>query len=184
MNRWILTLALTAAAALPAQDIDLLKFDNLRSKATDVQEVNLTEPMLKMAAGFLGGGDPKQDSNRKLIDGLKGVFIRSFKFDREGQYSGADVDGLRKQLTGSGWQTVVDVRSTRGQGDNAGIYMRTDGARMTGLVILSMQPKELTVVNISGSLDPSQLQALSGTLGIPNFNIGFDQNKDKKSKEE
>jgi hypothetical protein len=184
MKRWILTAAMAAPALAFGQDINLLQFDALKSKASDTVEVNLSEPMLRMAVGFLSDNDAKQADVKKLVGSLKGVFVRSFKFDKEGQYSAADVEALRNQLKGAGWQSMVDVHSTKAGGDNAGVYMRTDGKQMTGLVVLAFEPKELTVVNISGSIDPAQIQALSGTLGIPNFSVGFDQKgKGDKKKE-
>jgi hypothetical protein len=186
MKSWIMTIALAAAPLVAvAQDINLLQFDSLKSKATDTVELNLSEPMLRMAMGFLSDSDAKQADVKKLVGGIKGIYVRSFKFDKEGQYSTADMDSLRNQLKGAGWQSMVDVHSSKTGGDNAGIYMRTDGKQMTGLVVLAIEPKELTIVNISGTIDPAQIQALSGTLGIPNFNVGFDQKgKAEKSKEE
>jgi hypothetical protein len=35
--------------------------------------------------------------------------------------------------------------------------------------VLSAEPKELTVVNIDGPIDPEQLSELSGHMGIPRF---------------
>ena len=175
MKLWILTFALSAAAG--AQDINLVQFDVLKSRASDTVEVNLNEPMLGMArvaAGFMNDNDPKQADMKKLIGGLKGVYVRSFKFDKEGQYSTTEIEALRAQLKGAGWQSMVDVHSSKISGDNSGIYVRSDGKQMTGLVVLASEPKQLTVVNISGAIDPAQLQALSGTLGIPNLNFGFD----------
>ena len=182
MQRSILIIAMAAGTLIWAQDINLLQFDSLKSKASETTEVNLTEAMLGMAGGFLSDSDPKQADVKKLLGGIKGIFVRSFKFEKEGQYSSVDIDGLRNQLKGAGWQSMVDVHSTKEGGDNAGVYMRTDGKKMTGLVVLAFEPKELTVVNISGTIDPSQIQAVSGTLGIPNFSVGFDQ-KGKKGKE-
>jgi hypothetical protein len=189
MKRWILTIAIAAPTLMCAQDINLVQFESLKSKATDTVEVNLTEAMLGMAGGFLSDSDPKQADVKKILGGIKGIFVRSLKFDKEGQYSTSDMDAIRTQLKGAGWQSMVDVHSTKSGGDNAGVYMRSDGKKMTGLVVLAFEPKELTVVNISGTIDPSQIQALSGTLGIPNFNVGFDKGKggdkkDDKKKEE
>jgi hypothetical protein len=131
----------------------------------------------------MSDNDPKQADIKKLIGGLKGIYVRSFKFDKEGQYSATDVEALRAQLKAAGWQSIVDVHSRKAGGDNAGIYMRTDGKQMTGLVVLAFEPKELTVVNIAGSIDPAQIQALSGTLGVPTFHVGFDgKGPEKKSK--
>jgi len=35
--------------------------------------------------------------------------------------------------------------------------------------VLSAEPKELTIVNIDGPIDPEQLSELGGHLGIPPF---------------
>jgi hypothetical protein len=169
-----------ALGMMHAQNIDLGQFEGLRQKASKTVDVNLTEPMLKMAAGFIGkaDNDPEAAQVKNLIGGLKGVFVRSFKFDSPGQYSAADVETIRKKLTGAGWQSLVDVHSNKPGDDNAGVYVRTNGKQMMGMVVLAMQPLELTIVDITGAIDPAQVQALSGTLGIPNFNVGFD-NKSK-----
>ena len=180
MKRWILTIAITAVAG--AQDINLLQFDILKGRASDTVEVNLNESMLRMAAGFMSDNDAKQAEVKKLVVGVKGIYVRSFKFDKDGQYSTADVEALRTQLKAAGWQSIVDVHSSKTGGDNAGIYMHTDGKQMTGLVVLAFEPKELTVVNISGSIDPAQIQALSGTLGIPNISGLDGKGQEKKSK--
>lgn len=180
MKRWILLFVLAAEAA--AQDINLLQFDNLKSRASDTVEVNLSESILRMAAGFMS--DKDEADVKKLIGGLKGVYVRSFKFDKEGQYSMAEIEALRTQLKGAGWQSMVDVHSSKTGGDNSGIYVRSDGKQMTGLVVLASEPKQLTVVNITGSIDAGQIQGLSGTLGIPNFHAGFNgKGPGKKSKE-
>jgi hypothetical protein len=179
---WKMTIAAgLVLGIMQAQDIDLSQFDSLRQKASKTVDVNLTEPMLKMAAGFIGAdNDPEAAQVKNLVSGLKGVFVRSFKFDSPGQYSTADVEAIRKKLIGPGWQSLVDVHSSKPGDDNAGVYMRTDGKQMTGMVVLAMQPLELTIVNITGVIDPAQIQALSGNFGIPNFNVGFDKNSKAK----
>jgi hypothetical protein len=186
MKGWILVAAISgaAAAAAQAQDIDLRQFDNLKSRASDTVEINLSEPMLHMAAGFMDGNDPKQADMRKMLGGLTGVHVRTFKFDKEGQYSAAEVNALRTQLQGAGWQSVVDVHSAQAGANNAGVYARTDGKQVTGLVVLALEPKQLTVVDISGIIDMTQIQALSGKMGVPSFNAGFGlKAPEKKAKE-
>lgn len=172
MKRLILAVMTIAAGAM-AQDINLMQFDDLKTKASDTVDVNLSEPMLHMAAGFMDQNDPKQADMKKIMAGLTGVHVRSFKFDKEGQYSAAEVNALRTQLLGAGWQSTVDVHSSKTGGDNAGVFTRTDGKQLTGLVVLAFEPRQLTVVNISGVIDPAQIQGLSGKMGIPSFNAGF-----------
>jgi hypothetical protein len=49
-----------------------------------------------------------------LVANLRGIYIRSFEFDKEGAYTSAEVEALRSQVHGSAWSRVVGVRSERG----------------------------------------------------------------------
>jgi Domain of unknown function (DUF4252) len=69
------------------------------------------------------------------------------------------------------------VRSEK-SGDNAEVYIKTDNKKIGGLVILSTEPKELTIVSIEGSIDPDQLNELGGHFGIPK--LDSDSHKNSK----
>jgi len=59
----------------------------------------------------------------------------------------------------------VQVRSrTR---ENVEIYTDMRGEAIAGLVIISAEPRELTVVNIVGPIDLDRLADLEGKFGIP-----------------
>jgi hypothetical protein len=47
------------------------------------------------------------------------------------------------------------------------VWLRNEGGKMTGLAILASDPRELTVVNLVGSVDPSAIADLGGSFGIP-----------------
>jgi len=84
-------------------------------------------------------------------------------------------------LKGPDWMKVVNVESTRRRGgDNVGIFVRTDGKQMSGLVVLAFEPEELTVVNIVGVIDPAQVRALGGKFGIPSIWGDGDRRRDKR----
>ena len=55
-----------------------------------------------MAAKFLGN-DPEEAEVKKLIGDIKGVYVRGLKFEKEGEYSLADVEAIRSQLQGPSW---------------------------------------------------------------------------------
>jgi Domain of unknown function (DUF4252) len=148
---------------------EMINFDSLKSKADETVEVNLDGNLLRMAMGFLNDKKPEEAEARKLIGGIKGIYVRSLKFDKPGMYSTADVERVRAMLKGPQWSKVVNVESTRKGGDNVGVYVRTDGNQMMGLVVLAFEPEELTVVNIVGVIDPAQVRALGGKLGIPSL---------------
>jgi Domain of unknown function (DUF4252) len=169
--------AILGAASLAAQQQqsqfqDMIKFDQLAPKASKTVEVNLDGNMLSFVKNFLSDNKKDEAEAKRIIGKLKGIYVRSLEFDKEGEYNEADVESLRKQFSGPGWQKMVDVREKGKNGDNAGVYIRTDGKEMSGLVVLSFEPKEVTIVNIVGVIDPSELRALGGKAGIPNIDIG------------
>ena len=173
---YALGLSLFVAGGLGAttargQDPARLKLDHLErlaDKADEVTDVNLDGAMLKLASKFMDEDekDPEEAKVREMIKKLKGIYIKSFEFDKEGQYTDADVESIREQLRGPGWKKMVNVRSKRDK-ENAEIYVLGDEDNMLGLVILAAEPKELTVVDIVGPIDLDRLSELGGHLGIP-----------------
>ena len=71
---------------------------------------------------------------------------------------------MRAQL-GANWNKIVDVRSrTR---ENSEIYTFTRGDAIAGLLIITAEPRELTIVNIVGPIDLDRLSDLDGQFVIP-----------------
>lgn len=176
-------LILMLAAHASAQDVvKLIDWDRLAAKATENTNINLDSNLLGLAKGFLGGkGEDAKAKN--LLERMKGVYIRSLEFAKEGEYAMADIDAVRNKLTSMNWSPVVDVKSKR---ETTGIYVKTDGKTISGLVILAAEPRELTLVNIVGNIDPSELQALGGKFGIPSIHMqgGGDKKKALQAQEE
>jgi hypothetical protein len=122
--------------------------------------------MLQLASRFLSKDDPDQVHVKQLVSKLKGVYVRSFEFDKDGQYSKGDVEAIRSQLKTPSWTRIVGVKSTKG-GDNSEIYLKRNGDQVAGLVLINAEPKELTIVHIDGAIDPAELSELGGHMGIP-----------------
>lgn len=179
--RCALALALALPSlAFPAWCADAIKwpvsFDRLAKQAKESVDVTLDASMLQLASGFLEKDDPEQAQVKKLVSKLKGVYVRSFEFDKEGQYSMADVDSLRAQLTG--WSRIVGVTSTKGE--NTGVYLKKNGDQIEGLFIIDAEPKELTVVHIDGPIRPEELNELGGHMGIPKIGTLHGSDKDTR----
>lgn len=164
----IATIAL-AAAMLPAwaQEIKLpVNLDALAEKADEAVTVTMDKSMLQFAARFLKDKDDEEADVRKLIAGLDSIYVRSFQFKNEGEYSMADVEGVRSQLRSPAWGRLVGVRSRHG--DNVDVYFKDGGnGSLGGIVVIAAEPRELTIVNIIGTLDPEKLADLGGEFGIP-----------------
>ncbi len=160
------TLLLAGGLLTHAQDFhNLIPFDQLQPKAHETVEVNLDGNMLAIAKKFLSASNPEEAEAKKLLEGIRGIYVRVLEFRKEGEYSMADVEKVRAAVKGPGWQRVVDVRSS-GKGDNAGVYMKSDGNEIQGIVVIAAEPRELTFVNIVGNIHPDQLRKLS-KLGLP-----------------
>jgi len=160
-------LLLASAAAAGAQDIKIPPdIEKLSAKAKETVEVTMDGPMLRWASKFLSADDPEEKKCARLVANLKGIYVRSFEFDKEAEYSAAEVEALRSQVRGPGWTRVVGVRSEH-DGDNVDVFFKLEGDKMSGIVIIAAEPKELTFVNIVGPLELDQLADLGGEFGVP-----------------
>lgn len=166
-------IVLFAIAMIPAvaQDIKFpASFEKLAAKAEETVDVTLDSSMLQLAGNFLSSEDADQARAKKVVGGLKGIYVRSFQFAKEGEYTDADLDAIRSQLGGPGWTRLVTVRSKK-KGGNADVFLKKDGERVAGMVVVAAEPKELTVVNIVGPINLEDLGALGGQFGVPKINV-------------
>ena len=167
MRKFVVAALLTLVAALPlsAQQINL-DFPGLADRAEEVVDITLDATMLRMAAKFFSGKNADERAIKDMISGLQGIYVRSYQFAKEGEYDRALISRIKSQL-GATWKPLVTVRSKKK--DNVDIMANMVGDRITGLVILATEPREFTVVNISGPIDIERLAELEGQFGIPEF---------------
>jgi hypothetical protein len=163
--------AIVARAQGPKLQIDQL--DQLANKASETVDVKLDERLMLTTAKFFPG---KDDADiREVLKGIKGIYVKSFTFEKEGEYSQVEVESVMSQLRASTWSKVVAVK-TKG-GDNVQVYLNMIGDQITGLAVLSIEPKEFTVVNIVGPIDLEKLSKLEGQFGVPDLGIETDKKK-------
>ena len=165
MRKFIITLTLTLTLAVPASAQRLnLDFPGLADKAEEVVDVTLDATMLRLAAKFLSGHDADERAVRDMINGLQGIYVRSYEFAKAGEYDRSLIDRVKSQL-GPTWKPLVTVRSKTKENVNIMADMRGD--KVTGLVIIAAEPREFTIVSIEGPIDIDRLADLSGQFGIP-----------------
>jgi Domain of unknown function (DUF4252) len=164
MALFLLVLLVGGCAAI-AQDVKFSPdLERLAAKASEVVDVNMDRRMLEFASKFMEADDDAEA--KALIKNLRGIYVKSFEFDKTGEYSPADVEVFRSQVRGPQWSKVVTARSKR-DGENVEVYFRLDNGVSQGLAIIAAGPKELTLVSIDGPIDPAQLSLLGGQFGIP-----------------
>jgi hypothetical protein len=166
----LLALPALASAADPGR-LQLPDFSALAKRATQSVDISLDPSLLRLASGAINSdSDGNGAAVNGLIQGIKGIYVRSYTFDNPGEYSQADVKAVQAQLLAPGWQPIVSTHDLK-QGSHVDIYVLRSGNRTDGLVILAAQPKQLTIVNIVGSIDLAKLAQLQGQFGVPKVGL-------------
>ena len=162
----LLLTALVAPQAALAQGarLQLDHLNRLADKAKETVDVTADMAMLKQAAGFLAGKGTDTQKLQQMLEGITGIYVKSFEFDGPGAYTESDIDVIRKQLSGPGWSRIVSVREKQ---ELTEIYFWREKDTNGGMVEISAEADELTVVNIVGRVDLASLAAL-GPM-IPNL---------------
>jgi len=159
-----------------------LKLDDVAAKAKEKNEIDLDGPALKMALSGLsqasakGGKTAKDGKESKetpleskipaLLSALTAVHVRNYAFEKPGAYAESDLDAIRKQVgDGSGWMRVVRVKD---KGESTEVYLLNHGDEIAGVLLMVAEPKELTVVNVTGAVTMAQMKE------VVNSNIKFD----------
>lgn len=175
-------LVLAPALVANAQDsrIQMGSLDHLAAKASQTVDVNIDERLMRMAARVFS--DKKEDERevKQLIANLKGIYVKSFEFETDGQFAATDVETIRTQLRAPGWTRLVNVTSKK-EG-MLEVYLLFNGEQIGGLAVLHTDDRELTVVNIVGPVDLDKLAKLEGQLGVPE--LGIESPKPKAKNDE
>jgi len=149
--------------------LEMGQLDKLGATASESVDVNIDERMMQLAAKFLSSKDPDEAKVKEVVNGLKGIYVKVFEFEREGGYTPADLASIRSQLTGPNWTRFLNFKSKK-EG-NMEVYLMSNASVIGGLVVLANEPKELVVINILGPVDIDKLTQLSGQFGIPDLEI-------------
>jgi hypothetical protein len=158
--------ALSAAAQNDTPPFPVALEKELAARASKYTEVSMDKKMLTFAGKFLSKDEADDIEAKQIIDKLDGIYVREYDFDEPGQYTAADLELIRRQFKGSEWSPMVRERSKNGEGDSD-IYMKIVDGKMQGMFVLDSESKELDMVYIAGTLDPSELSKLDGNFGIP-----------------
>jgi hypothetical protein len=137
----------------------------LAARASDVTEVTLGKNMLGFAAKFMNDKDSDEVATRHLIEGLDGIYVRSYEFDKDGQYSVEEIEKLRKYFETSEWSPIVRERE-RKSSETTDVMVKLVNGEPHGIFILTAEPKELTIVLILGPIRMEDLGKLKGISGL------------------
>ena len=168
----VLLLLLGAAVNSQAQNakLQLDQLDALGGRASQTTEIKLDEHLLRITQKIFSGKDPDEQQIKEILANLKGIYVKSFQFEKENEYTPAEVESVLSQLRGGGWNKIVGVTSKK-SGNNVDVYVMTLGDQISGMAVISIEPKELTIVNIVGPINLDKLSELEGSFGVPDLEI-------------
>jgi hypothetical protein len=129
--------------------------------ASDVTDVNLGPDMLGMVSGKHGGNVARK---------LNFMVVRTYEYPKPGMYNPADVDVYRQKLKAGNWNCFIHTHESR-TGESTDICNRAlPNGQGNEMVILTVEPKELTFIHMSGNGSLADLGKL-GSLGGYGGNI-------------
>ena len=169
MKLFLPLLLLAPLAAAQSDPLLPLDWAKISANAKERTEVTLDGATIRSIARLLAlDKDRDGEELKKLLAGLEGVYVHSYEFAEEGQYPKAEVDAARERLRQANWSRVVQSLNNE-RNENTEIYLKNQtGAKdSSGLVVLCAEARELTVVHISGKIDPKDLDKVGDALDIP-----------------
>jgi hypothetical protein len=124
-------------------------------------EVNIKGSLLRLLAGSEVSDDPELGS---VLKRLLAIRVETYELDSlsAGGYE-KTADRVAKSLEARGWETIV---SARDKGERAKVCVRTEGDRIVGLFVISVERDEAAFVNIVGDVNPDEIGKLGRDLNI------------------
>lgn len=168
MRRFMTVAWMLTAATCFAQQIDLKSLDKLAAKATEKTEINMDEAMLKSASGFLDEKKADEGLAKKASRDLKGITLRSYEFDKKGAYKLDDLKSLMNQLKAPDWKLFLKSEE---EGELTQIWMHYTKGVGDGMLLISAEEEELTVINAVGSTNLADFGALGALGSLSNLSV-------------
>ncbi|HEV2215320.1 MAG TPA: hypothetical protein VGR64_08535 [Terracidiphilus sp.] len=140
----------------------------LNAQAAMKTSFTLDRTLLQVAAGFL---PDSQEDDRRVINKLDGVSVHFLRFGSGGIPDEDAVAAIRAGYHVRGWKHVVTSTDRGGPVHNqtTDVWVVLDGMNVRGAVVMAETPQTLTLVTISGNINPVDLLHLRGHFGIPRF---------------
>jgi hypothetical protein len=154
MQLMTLAAALIFTSALPAQKLDL-KLDHLIPLAKEHTVIDMDGAQIR--AALAAAGESAKGKLKAQAEGIEVLQVRTFEFDKEGAYQPKDIEDIRRQMDAKGWSKIVSVREKK---ESVDIYLSLKEGAMNGVAVLAVEPRELTVVHITGRLNAAELKAM------------------------
>jgi len=164
-----LTLA-QVQAPLPAPRPDWAPqgIEALGQNASSRTEFTLDHSMLVFASKV----DKDDDDLRRVIAGVNGLSVHSYRFPRPGMYDPALLGSVRQQYRVAGWKHMVGSHDKNGGPGTTDLWVHFENNAVSNIAVLFAGDSQLNFIAVSGSISPIDLLHLAGHFGIPKIEGG------------
>ncbi len=164
------SLASSLAGAAQQEKLRLDHLNALAGRATEVVEISLDETALKALTKLTMLSDRDRDRLLGLDSRIRGVYVRGYEFERDGEYSPQDIEAVRLQLRTPDWTRIVQVSKQANGRDNSydEVYLKQGKDDLAAYAFVSTAPKKVCIVNVIGPMRLDDVSALDREFGISN----------------
>ena len=165
----VVLIAISAAQLTEAQQHEFIPrgIESLRQSASSKTEFTLDHSMLVFAAKM----DPDNADLQRVIAGVNGISVHSYRFSGAGMYDLAALSSVKEEYRAAGWKQVMNTEKEGGQGVTD-IWMRLENNAISNVAVLLAKATEVDFIAVSGSISPVDLSHLGGHFGIPKIEGG------------
>lgn len=142
----------------------------LASETATHTAITFDKDMLQQANGFIGDGTGP-------VAGLSSITIENYRYREPAFYIPEQMHALIVAYRLAGWKHLVDQNA--GPGESAAphkpltdLWLHFHGGEIDDVAVLIRAPKQMSVIEVSGTLKPLDLVHLSGHFGIPKVDPG------------
>lgn len=139
-------------------------FANIVRQAPQQSSFTLDRSMLAAADGFLNGVDPE---GHRIAAGLNSITFSNFHYHDFADYDSGAFGALNAGYEAAGYHHLVNANANSRAPMLTDLWLRTQGAMVTGVVVLTRGDRNMNAVSVDCNLRPLDLLHLSGHFGIP-----------------
>lgn len=165
-----LAVLLTSSAALAQAPTEWTPqaVEALGRNASSRTEFTLDHSMLVMASK----ADQDDDDLRRVIAGVSGVSVHSYRFPKPWMYDPELLNAVRQEYHVAGWKHMVSKHDKDGGPGATDLWVHYENNAISNIAVLFARENQLNFIAVSGSISPIDLLHLAGHFGIPKIEGG------------
>jgi hypothetical protein len=140
----------------------------LRQNASSKTEFTLDHDMLIFASKL----DPDDDDLRRVIAGVSGVSVHNFHYRDPWMYDSEALNAMKEEYRAAGWKQLVNKHDKEGGPGVSGVWIRFQNNAISNIAMVFARSREVSFVEVTGSISPLDLSHLGGHFGIPKIEGG------------